>query len=147
MFTNEMQIAIANQRTWQQTGLTQNLKPVTNTQDETPAISKLLDGVHDGREPSKSARAEVVSIGKPTRDDDRVVRTQIGVAVPDEVDRLPYLFGNDVICVVIAIGSWKNYDAEFHVLNLLFLSTDYTDYADFFSNERALICVICVICG
>jgi hypothetical protein len=119
MFANEMQIAVANQRTWQQTGFAQNLKPVTNTQDETPAISELLDGVHNRREPSKCACAEVVPISKPTRDDDRVVRTQIGVAVPDEVDGLPDLFGNDVICVVIAIGSWENYDAEFHVLGLL----------------------------
>jgi hypothetical protein len=57
--------------------------------------------------------------------------------MPDEINRLSDVFGNDVIRVVIAIGSWKDYDAEFPVLESpYFLSEDYTD--SFKQNLRNL---------
>src|SRR6476661_5237238 len=69
VFADEMQIAIANQRTWQQTGFTQNLKAITNTQNETSSISKLPDGIHHRREASKCAGTKIVTVGKTARDD------------------------------------------------------------------------------
>jgi hypothetical protein len=38
-----MQVAIANQSAWQKSGLTKDLKAVTDTQYETAALRKLLD--------------------------------------------------------------------------------------------------------
>src|SRR5205085_2490017 len=74
--------------------------------------------IHHGREARERTGAQVVAIREAAWNDDRIVRTQIRVTMPDEINGLADVLRDYVISIVIAVRAWKNYDAEFHLLNL-----------------------------
>ena len=114
MFANEVQVTIANQSTWQQPGLAENLKSVTNSEHKSPALCKLFDRVHHRRKASERSGAKIVAVRKTAGQDHGVIAGEICLAVPDEIDWLADVFRDHVIGVVITVGSGKNDNSKFH---------------------------------
>src|SRR6266536_2095653 len=81
--TYEPQRTIANQRTWQQAGFAQNLKPVTRPEDELASARITNDRFHDGRKTRYSAAAQVIAVSKSTGQHNCVKIVQRGLLVPD----------------------------------------------------------------
>jgi len=98
-----VQVAVAYQRAGQKPRLAENLEAVADAEHQAAARGHLLDRRHDGREARQGTRAQVVAVGEAAGDDDRVVGTEVRVAVPDEVDGLADVLGDDVVSVVIAV--------------------------------------------
>src|ERR1700752_1609257 len=109
-----MQIAIANQRARQQSGFTKNLKTVADSEYEASAFGKLLHRIHHRRKPRERSGSQVVTVRKPTRNDHRVVRAQVGLPMPDKINRLAYGFLDHVGRRVVAISTGKNYNPKLH---------------------------------
>src|SRR5262245_12739859 len=103
-----MQVTIAYQGTGQQSRFAQNLKAIANPENESAILRKLLHGSHHRRESRERARTQIIAIRKATGDDDCIVTTQIGIAMPNEIDRLTDVFRNNVIRVVVAVRAGKN---------------------------------------
>src|SRR5207253_5678824 len=70
--------------------------------------------VHDRRKTGQRSGAQVVAVRKASGNDDGIVTAQVGVAVPDEINRLSDVFRDHVVSIVIAVRAGKNNDAEFH---------------------------------
>ena len=62
-------------------------KPLQMPEDRQAALGRGDERVHDGREAGDRAAAQVVAVGEPAGQDDRVDAPEVGVAVP-EGDRL-----------------------------------------------------------
>jgi hypothetical protein len=115
VLADEMEPFVSDKSTGKQTRLTENLKAVTDSKDEATARGKLFEGFHDRRKTCEGAGAEIVPIRESARNYNRVVRGKIRVSVPDEIDRLPHMLRYDVIGVMVAIRTWKDYYPELHV--------------------------------
>src|SRR5918911_268871 len=103
MLADEMQIAVANQRAGQKASLAEDLKAVADAEHKAATRRKLLDGIHHGREARKRPGAQVVAVREAARNDDGIVRTQIRVTMPDEVNGLADVLRDYVISIVIAV--------------------------------------------
>ena len=80
-----------------------------------PDGSEFLDRLHDGREVSDGAGAQIIAIGEAAGHKDRIAVFQLFAFVPQKDDRLAHHFRDDVVGVVIAVGSGKNKHAKFHL--------------------------------
>src|SRR5262249_43523276 len=110
----KLHILVAQHRARQQTALEQNLKPVADTKDGAAFGGKLHDRFHDWREPRDRAGAQVIAVREPAGQDDEIRAAERRVLVPDEWRIQPQHVLGRVIGVVIAVGSWKNDDRNFH---------------------------------
>ena len=79
-----------------------------------PGGGELLDGVHDWREPRDGAGSQIVTVREASRKDDHVCAAKVCLFVPDEIGVLTEHVLRRVIRVVIAVGSGKTTDGEFH---------------------------------
>ena len=100
----------------QQSGLEQNLKTVADAEHRTAGRGKGLHFLHDGREAGDGAGAQVVAVREPAGQDDDVGALEAGVLVPDQLGVLPQHVLRGVIRIVVAIGSGKDDDREFHAV-------------------------------
>src|SRR6185312_2764557 len=98
--------------------LTQDLKSVTDANDQPTAGGKLLHRLHDGGKPRDRSRTQIVAIGKTARHDDRVAILQVSRLMPQHRSRLSRRVVYRVIAVMVAIGSGKHDHAEFHKKSL-----------------------------
>jgi hypothetical protein len=72
VFAPELQRAIPNEYTRQQARFTQNLKAVAETKHQTVIRGEFLDSLHDWTESCDRARAQIIPIAEPTRNDYRI---------------------------------------------------------------------------
>lgn len=112
VFTNEVQVPVADQSSGKQSGFTKNLEPVANAQDESAAFGKLLNRIHHRREAGECASAQVIAVRKPARNNQSVIAGETGIPVPDEVHGLAHVFRDHVVGIVIAIRAGKNYNSK-----------------------------------
>ena len=79
---DEPQRPVPDERAGQQPRLAQDLEPVADAEHRTAALGEGAHLVHDGGEPRDRARAQVVAVGEPARQDDRVDAAQVVLGVP-----------------------------------------------------------------
>src|SRR5262249_17927523 len=80
---DEAKLLVDEQRPGQQPGLAEDLEAVADPQHRPAAASVVGDRLHRGREAGDRAGAQVVAVGEPARDDDRVGAAKVVVLVPD----------------------------------------------------------------
>ena len=111
---NELQAPVANQSAGQQPRLHQHLKAIADAEHRPPLGRKALHRLHDRRELGDRPAAEVIAVSEAARQDYRIHRAQAGGVVPDEFRLLAEVLGDRVKCIVVAIASGKDNDAESH---------------------------------
>jgi hypothetical protein len=114
---HEFQRRIAHEHTGQEPGLAENLKAIANAEDEPAALGMCADCVHDRRAGRDGAASQIVAIGEPTGQDNKVGSfRQSGVGMPDHL-RPPARGQLDrARDVAFSIRSWKNNDNGVHVV-------------------------------
>ncbi len=100
---NVLESSIAHQGSGQETGLTEDLESIADAQDQSPLGSKLLHRLHDGREACDGAGAQIVSVGKASRHENRVAVFQTWRVMPEAGNRLPGYLSQDMVGIVIAV--------------------------------------------
>src|SRR5258708_423997 len=112
---NVFQSGVAHQRSGQKPRLAQDLKAVADSQHQSSAVRKAPHRFHHGRELGNRASPQIVAVRKTSGDDDGVAVLQIMRLVPQESHRLPDNLLNGPESIVIAVGTGKDDDAEFHL--------------------------------
>jgi hypothetical protein len=115
LLANVLEACIAHERAGEQSGFSEDLKTIADTEDKAAALSKAFDGLHDGRKARDGASAEVVAIGKAARNENGIDALQIFRVMPEKADGLVGDFSDDVVGVVVAVGAGKDEDAKFHM--------------------------------
>jgi len=94
-----------------------NLEAVTNTQHLPAPSRKFNNALHNGTEAGNRARAEIIAIGKSTRQHDAVFCGKAGkvaVLVPEHDTFLVQIVYQGIIHIPVAIGTRENYNSKFH---------------------------------
>ena len=79
----ELAVVVADQRAGEQVGLAQDLEPVADAEHRHPAPGGGDHLGHHRREAGDRAAAQVVAVGEPAGEHDRVDALQVVVAVPE----------------------------------------------------------------
>src|ERR1019366_9335434 len=90
-------------------------KPLQMPSTSPPPSAKRFTDCMTGE---KRASAQVIAIGKPTGDQHCIHSAEILRIVPEEGDRLLCHFGNHMVRIVVAVGTRKNQNTEFHAFRL-----------------------------
>src|SRR5450830_580342 len=80
---DERPVVVLDHRAGQQVRLAEDLEAVADAEHREPAARGVDKGVHHGGEPADRARAQVVAVGEPAREDDGVDPVQVVVGVPE----------------------------------------------------------------
>ena len=113
---DKAQAGIAHQRAGKQSRFAEDLEAIADAQDQAAGTGKSIEGPHDRRKTGDGAGAEIIAIRKAAGQDDRIEAGEIFGLVPDEFDRLPQDAADGVESVVIAIGTGKDDNTNFHRL-------------------------------
>jgi hypothetical protein len=98
-------------------GLAEDLEAITNAKNFSAVGCEPGDTLHNGAEPGNGAAAKIVTVGKPSRQDDTVFFSEpakVRVLMPEHGHFLVQIILQGVLCIAIAIGSGENDDSEFH---------------------------------
>ena len=114
LLADVLEAGVAHQRAGQQAGLGEDLKAVADAEHKATGVGEVFDGLHDGREAGDGAGAEIVAIGEAAGHEHRVDSLQIVGVVPEKGNGLTRDVGDHVLRVVIAVGTGKNQNPEFH---------------------------------
>ena len=82
---DEAQGCVSHQRPGQQVRLAQGLKSVADAEQGAACRGVALNRLHDRAEPCDGARAKVVAVAEPARQNDNVGPSEISLAMPHEV--------------------------------------------------------------
>jgi hypothetical protein len=110
----EREFRVPDERARQQARLRQDLKSVTDAEHQAAFLRESSNGLHHRRELCYGAAPEVIAVGKPARQNNRVYRSQRTRIMPNEFSLLAEVLGNCVPCVMVAVTAWKNYDSDSH---------------------------------
>src|SRR2546430_14182069 len=86
--TSKLARRISEERAGKQAGFLQDLKPIADTQHQPAPIRKVGNCLHHRREPRNRAAAQVVTVGKPARQDDQFQIVESTLAMVDVAHRL-----------------------------------------------------------
>src|SRR5438105_3443771 len=114
MTTYKVQAGILHQSTGQQTTFAQHLKSVADAEDKLSRGGKFFDRLHNGRKSCKCSGPKVIPIGKSAGNDNCVKFVKVSFLMPDKIYRLSHMLRNNMVRIMIAIGTGKYYYAEFH---------------------------------
>ena len=89
-------------------------KPLQMPKHQPAAVGELSYRFHYRGKLGDGAGAQVIAVGKTAGNDDGVAVFEVMRLVPKECDRLLRDLLDGPICVVIAVRSGENDDAEFH---------------------------------
>src|SRR6201999_4276142 len=81
---DEFQIPVAEESTRKKAGFDQDLKPVTDAEDDAAVGSEPANRAHNGRKARNRAAAEVIAIGESPWEQYCVDLAQIGGFMPDK---------------------------------------------------------------
>ena len=93
-------------------GLTENLKAVANTEDETTGLGEGRNPFHHRGESGDGTGSKVVAVRKTTRKDQTIDRRYVVGAVPDVLDSLTKNTTKNVKRITVAIGTGEYDNAE-----------------------------------
>jgi hypothetical protein len=122
VLTYELLVLVAQQYTWQQASLAEDLKTVTHAYYTATFIGKLDHALHHRAEPGNSAAAQVIAVGKPAGENDTVLcaeSAQVFILVPKFNYLLAKIVAQGIDHIVIAVRAGKGDNTEFHVLIFL----------------------------
>jgi hypothetical protein len=105
-------VVVGQQRAGQQPRLAQDLEAVADTEHRAAVAGERDDLLHDRSEARDRAGPQVVAVGEPAGDDDRVDALQVAVGVPQQ-HRVAHARGGELRVDVIA-GAGEADDAELH---------------------------------
>ncbi|GAA1476934.1 hypothetical protein GCM10009623_13800 [Nocardioides aestuarii] len=106
-------MVVADQGAGQQVGLAEDLEAVADAEDRHAPVGRLDDLGHDRREAADGAAAQVVTVGEPAGQDDRVDVAQVVVAVPER-DRLVAADRDRAARVVVVERAREGDDPDLH---------------------------------
>ena len=106
---------VAHESSGEQTGLAEDLEAVADAENEAAGGGEAADGIHNWREAGDGSGAQVISVGEAAGDEDGVAAFEVGGLVPEEGCRLSEQLGDDVLGVVVAVGTGKDEDAKLHM--------------------------------
>src|SRR5205085_2232291 len=108
---DEVERAVPNERAGKKPGLAQDLEAVADAEDRAAALSELADGTEHRREPRDRPRPQVVAVGEPSGEDDRVDVAELRVAVPGRNAGAAHaLHGSERVTVVVRSGERDDSD-------------------------------------
>jgi hypothetical protein len=110
----ESDASVAEHRAWQKSRLEQHLESVANAEHGTTSLGKGSYFAHDRGKPRDRTRPKVVTVREAAGKDDGVGVGEACVPVPNELGILAQHVLDGVIGIVVAIGSGKHNDGEFH---------------------------------
>ena len=110
---DKAQRLIAHQGAGQQAGLRQDLEAVANPQHRLAAFGKIHHRLHNHREAGNRTGAQVVAVGKPARQGDKIKARQVASLMPDKLRFMSHQL-KGVVHIIIAIGAGKNNHRTFH---------------------------------
>ena len=115
---------VAHQRTGQQPGLAQNLESVAYAHHQSARVGKLPHALHDRRKASDRPGPQVVAIRKSAGDEDCVAAFQVVRCMPQIRHRSAHHRAQCVVRILIAVGTGKHQNTEFHSSRLAFPLTN-----------------------
>src|SRR5262245_60578698 len=93
----ELEALVPQERSGKKTRLAQDLEAIAASEHHPAAGHEAREGSDDRRATRDRARAQVVAVGKPTRENKAIEALDISVPVPHVLDRLVEHLGNDVV--------------------------------------------------
>jgi len=114
LLADVLEAGVAHERAGEQAGFREDLEAVADAEDQAATVGEALDRLHDGREAGDGAGAQVIAVGKAAGDEDSVDAAKVFRVVPEEGDGLMGDFGDHIVGIVIAVGTGKDQDPEFH---------------------------------
>ena len=112
--TLELERDVAEKRAGQQSRLAEDLEPVTDPEDDAPALSEPGDLLHDRTESRDRSWTEIVPVGEASGNDHEVGITQLTLSMPHEA-RLGLDHGLQCLeAIVVAVGARKRDDDRPH---------------------------------
>ena len=109
-----LEMLVAHERAGQQVRLAKHLEAVADADHRLAGPGLSHDRLHHRREAGDGADAKVVAVGEAAGKDDRVVRGEVALAVPDEVSLVAHHITEGVLGVVVAPGAGKDDNSETH---------------------------------
>jgi hypothetical protein len=113
---NVAETRIAHHGAGKQAGFEKNLKAVADAENHAAGLGEFFHGLHHRGKPRNGPGAEVIPVGKPARQDNRIAIGKVLRLVPNELDRFFQDAAYGVERVVIAVGARKNNYSKFHAL-------------------------------
>src|SRR6266567_4002445 len=110
----ELERGVANQSAWQEPCLAKDLEAVADAPHQSAAIGELADLLHHRRESRDGARAQVIAVREPARQDHAVAPFQIRVLVPQVLELGAHDLVDDPTTVPVRPRPRKNHDPELH---------------------------------
>ena len=114
VFAYIMLLRIPHQRPGQQAGLGQDLEAIADAQHQTAGSGKALYRLHDRGKLGQRARAQVVAVREPTRNQDCIAVLKLGGGMPKQRSLLAQYGSHGVVGIVIAVRSRKNQHPKLH---------------------------------
>ena len=117
-FTEKLQILVPEHSSREQLQFQQHLETIAYAQHKASFFCEFLDFLHEWREFGYCSRAQVISIGKSPRKDDTVGFVQVVVFVPEIKNVLLENIFENVISVMVTIGTGEYNDTESQLIQL-----------------------------
>src|ERR1043166_362148 len=111
---HELEAGVAKEGSRQQPGFAGDLETVADGDDRSAAFSVRHAFGHDRTEAGDGAGAQVVAVAEPARKNDDIRAGEIVILVPEILGLFAERVDHRVIRVVVAVGTGKSGDAEFH---------------------------------
>jgi hypothetical protein len=105
---------VLKERAGKETGLAQDLKPVTDTEYPTTSPSEILHCLHHGRELGERAGAKIIPVRETTRKNDEVGVLEIGVPMPYRKRLSVEKLTKDVQHVLVTISPREDNNRDSH---------------------------------
>ena len=116
VFADEVEAFVANEGAGEESALAEDLKAVADAEDGATGCSETFHRLHDRREAGDGSAAEIIAVGKASRNDDGVEACERGVFVPDEVGGGAGKVIESENAVLVAVRAREADDGEFHDL-------------------------------
>jgi len=110
-----LEMVILQQCPGKETGFTQNLEAVADTNNQFTPLRKILHRSHHRGKPGYSSCPKIITIGKASRKDNTVVSRKVSLLMPDIADFLPQNILQSIIAVSVTPGTRKDNNAKFHI--------------------------------
>ncbi|MNC60397.1 hypothetical protein D3C75_1102730 [compost metagenome] len=114
VMTAELHRHVAAQCARQETCFGQNLESVADAEHEFALLRRFGHFSHDRSEPGDGAAAQIVTIREAARNENAVIRRQVGRGMPHIIYRFTEAFFYRFIAVNVTIGARKDKYSKFH---------------------------------
>ena len=114
MLATKLETSVPERCARKKSRLEQDLKPVADAKDRTAPPGKCRDLAHHWRKTGDGAGSQVVAMRKPPWQDHNVGAVEIAFLVPHKFGVFADDMFHGVVGIVIAVGSGKDDDSEFH---------------------------------